>query len=492
MPQKTPQEVLRDPKFYSLGLGDQLAVMRQIDPKFAALDPRTQGEVLYQGHMKTTHPARPEETGYGKDPGFIPTLTGDIKGMASGLMPQNWERTARGIAQSHIDTAKEAYRDLSKGQYTPATAEALAALIPVLGPMASQIGNEIANRQWGAASAHLLEMFGPEVIRGGKAAAATETGTRAGAITRGSLKGGYEGLKRGRAGGAALTAGEIGYALGGPKGAAIGAATAASPEVIRGAVRGAREELGKLPPKAPPVASPGAMRQVLAESRRMNPRVVEPPPTFRPEPPQGGLPSGRRVGPAPPSPPVPAPERYQAPYSTEPSVAEPPAPLEPISGNLPSGRKVGPAPSRPVPEPPQRIPVWQRTSRSPEPPTAPLGVRLFSSPPSPPIESAPRVAPRVAAPEGVQRPPGALSHPAFARLQESIGNKASAIALYLRENGIRPETLRALPENQRNALANEAYDWAKSRGMSVPKSKYRGISDDTLQMILEKLNEAPK
>lgn len=51
MPQ-TPQEILADPKFQGLPLGDQLTVMRNADPNFAGLSKTDQGTVIARARQK--------------------------------------------------------------------------------------------------------------------------------------------------------------------------------------------------------------------------------------------------------------------------------------------------------------------------------------------------------------------------------------------------------------------------------------------------------
>ena len=58
---KSPSEILSDPQFQALPLGEQLKVMRTTDPNFAGLPTKQQGLVIAKARQKSLGLDNPEK-----------------------------------------------------------------------------------------------------------------------------------------------------------------------------------------------------------------------------------------------------------------------------------------------------------------------------------------------------------------------------------------------------------------------------------------------
>lgn len=170
----SPTQILADPNFHALPLGERLKAMRTIDPNFAALPAKEQGTVLYQSAAKF-QPTLQEGVGKGpEDQGFLSTLGHDLFQLPDwkdifipGYAPT---RQLVGAAQGVYDTGKKAVQAAMRPGDTSAGAYAGAAMLPIIGPLAAQAGEEYGAGQSGQATAHALEallpMVAPEGVEG--------------------------------------------------------------------------------------------------------------------------------------------------------------------------------------------------------------------------------------------------------------------------------------------------------------------------------------
>lgn len=160
---KSPQEVLSDPAFQQLPLGEQLKVMRKVDPNFASLSPKDQGTVI----AKT----RQSSLGYDKigqkpqDAGFVNTLKSDISSIPSAAAHPM--RTLTGMATAQHNAFQKGRDAFKQGDYVSGAGYTAAGALPVLGPMAAQVGEEVGSGQYGQAGAHAAELMVPEGIKTG-------------------------------------------------------------------------------------------------------------------------------------------------------------------------------------------------------------------------------------------------------------------------------------------------------------------------------------
>ena len=164
---KSPGEILSDPQFQSFPLGDQLKIMRKADPNFAAMNFKDQGTVIAKSRQKSLGLDNIGEKP--KDAGFFSTLGHDIASIPGSLIAtgtgEPGDTRKPGIIPS-IGAAQHA--EFEKGRTAPTLMEragyTLAGAIPVVGPMAAGIGEEIAGGQYGEAGAHALELAAPGAL----------------------------------------------------------------------------------------------------------------------------------------------------------------------------------------------------------------------------------------------------------------------------------------------------------------------------------------
>lgn len=163
----TPSEVLSDPNFQGLPLGEQLKVMQQVDPSFAGLSAKDQGTVIAKSRQKSLGTDKIGEKP--KDAGFGRTLVSDVAGIPGALMAtgtgEKGDTRPPGIIPK-IGTAQheqfqKGREDFKQGNYVSGAGHTLAGAVPVLGPLAATAGEEIGSGQYGQAAAHSAELFTP-------------------------------------------------------------------------------------------------------------------------------------------------------------------------------------------------------------------------------------------------------------------------------------------------------------------------------------------
>jgi hypothetical protein len=166
--------LLSDPEFLALDEPTQRQVLSRLDPEFSKLS-REQ----YQEFRLKVSPPTPQQSAQLakndriiqgmeplKDQGLLPTLWNDIKALPSRTMdflsghPMHDMYNASG---EQADAAKEALR---RNDYSSAIGHTLAGVLPVVGPSASQAGEELGGGQPGQGAAHTIEMLAPMVTHG--------------------------------------------------------------------------------------------------------------------------------------------------------------------------------------------------------------------------------------------------------------------------------------------------------------------------------------
>lgn len=371
--------------------------MRTVDPNFAGLSLKDQGTVIYHAQRKL-NPV-PETLAGPEDKGFLTTLGLDIYHLPVSLLRFANPMTAGPDAAAGMrEMGGKAVEAFKQGDPLGAFGYGTAAAIPFIGPAAAQAGEEFQQGQTGQAAAHTLELLAPFMRGAAPRAARGVKGAAAG--VKAELPNVPKWSKRGATVGGLLGGGGgYGAALHGIE--AGGVAGGAFP-LVRGAVKGGIKGLLESPP---PTLIPRSIPPVWQG-------VTSPEAAALPDlsPIQsGGLPSGRKVGPAPPGPPPPTPAgigRTPVWQGIEP-VSPSPTVFEPEAAKVSrTGRKPGPAPPAPRA---QRTPVWQGI----EPP-APLpdlttakpirakSVDLSSSLETPPLPPISPVQPTASAAETVR------------------------------------------------------------------------------------------
>lgn len=173
----SPSEILSDPKFQALPLGEQLKVMRSVDPSFAGLPPKEQGTVIARARQKSLGYDKIGTGKPGTDRGFFGTLASDIAAipgavadavMATGT-GEPGDKRPPGIvpqigAMQHAQF-EEGRKDIREGRYVEGAGHELAGAIPILGPAAAQAGEELGEGKYGEAAAHAVELLGPEAAK---------------------------------------------------------------------------------------------------------------------------------------------------------------------------------------------------------------------------------------------------------------------------------------------------------------------------------------
>ncbi len=160
-----PQEILSDPNFQAMPLGERLKVMRQVDPNFAALSPMDQGTVIYkaaQGYLQTpTGEAGPP------DEGFLSTLGSDIFHLPVSLLRMaNPVTASQDVVRGMREMGSKAVNELRQRNPLGAMGYGTAAAVPFFGPAAAQAGEELGAGQYGQAGAHALELLAPYIREG--------------------------------------------------------------------------------------------------------------------------------------------------------------------------------------------------------------------------------------------------------------------------------------------------------------------------------------
>lgn len=155
-----PQQILADPNFHALPLGERLKVMRTVDPNFAGLEPKEQGTVLYQAAQRA-HPTPAGEDGP-PDAGFLSTLGRDLVHLPGGLLRlANPVTASQDIFSGAKEMGGKAIDEAKSGHGIPAAGYGLASLLPIIGPAAAHAGEDFSAGQYGQGSAHALEALAP-------------------------------------------------------------------------------------------------------------------------------------------------------------------------------------------------------------------------------------------------------------------------------------------------------------------------------------------
>ncbi len=145
--------ILADPAFQRLPNSERLKVLDSVDPTFKGLPLQEKVKVL----GINWNLAPPESKGYWS------TLGSDIAAIPGGIYNAVTDPRAAmtGIDESLKAEQAKAADKFKQGHYVEAAGHGLAGLIPVLGPLAAQSGEEIGERNTGAGLAHATEALLP-------------------------------------------------------------------------------------------------------------------------------------------------------------------------------------------------------------------------------------------------------------------------------------------------------------------------------------------
>lgn len=293
-----PQQILADPNFHALPLGERLKVMRTVDPNFAALPAKDQGTVLYQAAVK----ANPRLQATGASEEDRPVMQRALENLPGSLA--NFVRNAP-LAPS---SGPAPIQDEHGNWVLPPIS-----LSGELGGLASRIGNMVF---------HPVESFAQDPV-GEVAFPAMAAKGALGETGRGMMKGAAKGAWQEATAPTSLnikglpisipmvpksiTSGALGYEVGshfpgvgsefgGPAGAVIGATI----PPIRGAVRGAKEayKASKVQPIQPmPLGLPAATHNMPGAADTSGP-IPFTPPEYWNNPPAGAPPDIQTPKPA--------------------------------------------------------------------------------------------------------------------------------------------------------------------------------------------------
>src|SRR6185369_1563558 len=127
----SPQEILADPNFHALPLGERLKVLRTVDPNFAALPPKEQGTVLYQS-AAALHPTTDSSASQPEDQGFLSTIGSDIMGLPGAAINaiKHPLDTLANATQARLALRPKATQALKEGNYSGAAGYGLASMMP--------------------------------------------------------------------------------------------------------------------------------------------------------------------------------------------------------------------------------------------------------------------------------------------------------------------------------------------------------------------------
>jgi hypothetical protein len=82
------------------------------------------------------------------------------------------------------------------------------------------------------------------------------------------------------------------------------------------------------------------------------------------------------------------------------------------------------------------------------------------------------------------------THGAHARVEQSVNNKASILFDHLLSRGVTdPRVFSRMSKEEINRFVQEAWEWGKANGKSVPKTKWSDVSDDTLGVLKKRMAE---
>lgn len=171
MPTKTPGEILSDPDFQALPLGEQLKVMRTTDPNFNGLPLKEQGTVIATARQKSLEP-KPGK-GYGETIWEgIKSIPGSLADFAKGVDPTTGKaggpiQSLMNMAEHHTQGAGEqlakAGQEFKQGQVVSPIARAASTVVP-FGPDAAKIGDKIGDGKVAEGLADATMLVGPSVV----------------------------------------------------------------------------------------------------------------------------------------------------------------------------------------------------------------------------------------------------------------------------------------------------------------------------------------
>ncbi len=367
MPQPAIQDVLTNPNFHGLPIGEQLKVLRSY-PTFSALPTKEQGTVLYQAKQKFVGTPTGEDQGALE--GISKSLGNTISGAAD-LALAPWsdplnpyavpDKLLKGIYDASAEQVGKGIKLGQEGHPISGLRHATLGAIPMVGPLIENSAEKFSTgRPWEALTdlgQTAIPMLGeeaaanPALQEAGAAAKARVGG--AGRVIKAKTQGAFQGAKAaaGNTQGMGAALGEIAQAaahpiLGPIVGGLVGDAVSGFP-MVRGALRGARE--AQVPP---PVMPPPLPRSIPPVWQGMPEPTPQPLPDLSPIPPEYPVtPSGRPAGPLPPSVPserTPIWQGKTSAYSTTPT----PEPVQPPIPYRNTARQQPPAstsePIRPV------------------------------------------------------------------------------------------------------------------------------------------------
>ncbi len=157
------QAIFKDPEFRGMQSQDKVKVLTAADPEFGKLTPEDKMKVLISGLYPHIYDAAPEA----HDNGFWNTIGNDLMHVPESLykLVTGDPKTYQGLIQAQVNEAKQASLGSVEG-----LGHGLAAILPLVGPMAAQAGTEIGEGATGQGFAHATELLapslGPKVVKG--------------------------------------------------------------------------------------------------------------------------------------------------------------------------------------------------------------------------------------------------------------------------------------------------------------------------------------
>lgn len=396
-------------------------------------------------------------------------------GMAAGLpaMGQTAMDMGRGISNGFLNAAKKTGAALKQGDIPTAMQQA-PGMVPLIGPPAVQVGEDVDQGNLAGAAGGALGM-GLSAAVPGKVGNAVESLPRVGAAMGGALKEGAAPIHYGMhklpipAVVAGAAGGRFAGEMAGPIGAKIGGVVGGAVPLVRGAMKGWRESA----PATPDYLS------VPQEPGYLSPRDAD-------------VPMGRpsTAPPAPVSRPAPQPQNYQNPArpDMQTSVTGMPTPT-PV-------RPPNPGYLRPQDAQP---PIGPRSTTTNAAPRMALPNPTVTRTPAPGMPPAPKPTPKAAVSEETAQPDTPRpSAPGTYDLKEGSGAykawhaenaKAYNVADYLHKHPEKePADLDSLSDPEKEELLKAAFQHGQAVGNVTPKFSYRtGLKGSTLDSTKEHL-----
>src|SRR5579859_2947784 len=157
------KSIFQDPEFRAMQPQDKVKVLTAADPEFGTLLPEDKMKVMISGLYPHIYDKVPEA----HDNGFWNTIGNDLMHTPEGIykLISGDPATMQALVKAQVGEAKQASLGSVEG-----IGHGIAALLPLIGPMAAQAGNEIGTGRTGEGFAHAAEILapivGPKVIRG--------------------------------------------------------------------------------------------------------------------------------------------------------------------------------------------------------------------------------------------------------------------------------------------------------------------------------------